>query len=149
MGGRRFCSPWIAISLICGIALVSLYRLQHRAWELCALSNSSDPVRFVAKYESLRSVLPADEMSHFVVDAPHADPTVMDFGARSYLAQYAISPLVTTEWPRLVAGQAEPRWIVVESDHPEAAPEIAARPDWALVADLRNGLRVYRRDLGK
>ena len=56
---------------------------------------------------------------------------------RLYLAQYALSPR------RLAEGTAS-RWVIVESDCPEIAPEIATSAHWTLLADLRNGVRLYR-----
>ena len=53
------------------------------------------------------------------------------------LAQYTLSP-------RRVAGNAASPWVIIDSDRPEIVPEIAASARWTLVADLRNGVRLYR-----
>ena len=135
-------SPQTVITLICGCTLVGLFLFQRDRWRDCAEQEQSVEEQFVAKYEPLRPLMPTDEVAQFVVDEGHADLKALHRDARLYLAQYAVSPR------RLARGIAS-RWIVVDSDSPDTPPEIATSAHWSLIADLRNGVRLYRSDLGE
>jgi hypothetical protein len=127
----------VAIVLISGAALVTLCVFVCLAWQAYLEAPRSAVEQYVARYEPLRKLLPAAKVTGFLADSPHLDPEVMEPGARFFLAQFALSP-------RRVACGTAPRWVVVDSDHPEIAPEIAASSHWILSADLRNGVRLYR-----
>ena len=64
----------------------------------------------------------------------------MNTEGRLFLAQYALSP-------QRLASCVASRWVIVESDCPETVPEIAASAHWTLLADLHNGVRLYRTDV--
>ena len=51
-------SPRVAMVLICGCTLVSLYLFQHKAWHDYAAEPRSVPEQFVARYEPLRRWCP-------------------------------------------------------------------------------------------
>ncbi len=135
-------SPRAAVALICGCSLVALFLFQRDLWRDWTQQSPSVEEQFVAKYEPLRPLMPADEVAQFVVDEGHADLTALHRDARLYLAQYAVSPR------RLARGNGS-RWIVVDSDRADTPPEIAASAHWSLIADLRNGVRLYRGDPGE
>ena len=130
-------SPRVAMVLICGCALVSLYLFQHKAWHEYAAEPRSVPEQFVARYEPLRSLVPATGVTGFFADERHIDSEIMHPDGRRFLAQYALSP------HRLTKGSAA-RWVIVESDCPAITPKIATSAHWTLLADLRNGVRLYR-----
>jgi hypothetical protein len=130
-------SPQIAVAMVCGTALVSLYLYQRDLWRDCATQHRTALEQIVAKYEGLRPLLPVGEAAGFVLDQQHVDPKLALFGARIGLARYAVAPRRLIETP-------DARWVVVESDRPEIVPEIAASAHWTLCADLRNGIRLYR-----
>jgi hypothetical protein len=129
--------PHIFIVLVCACSLIGLYQFQHDLWRTYAKQNLSTTEQFLAKYEPLRPLLPKDETTRFLVDESHADSKLLDPVGRLYIAQYAMSP-------RLVAHCDASNWIIVDSDCPEVAPDIAASEHWSLFADLRNGVRLYR-----
>jgi hypothetical protein len=137
---RRRCRPRAAIVLVCGCTLASLYLFQRDVWHGYAMQDGSATERFVARYESLRPLLPTDEVIGFALDQRHVDARRMYPGARLFLAQYALSP-------RLVANRTTTRWVIVDSDSPEIVPEMATSAHWALTADLGNGVRLYRTDV--
>lgn len=132
--GRR--SPIVAIALIAGCAVVSLYLFQRDAWRDCATHDQYSPEQFVTRYEPLQPWLPKGEVAGFVFDQPHSTQRLHP-GARLLLAQYAVSP-------RRLAENARSPWVVVDSDSPDVVPDIATSARWTLVADLRNGVRLYR-----
>lgn len=134
---RNYGSPGVAIVLISICALASLYRFQYNVQRACATNKPNVAEQFIAKYERLGSLLPADEVTRFVVDRQHADLGRMEEEGRRYLAQYAVAPRLLGQW-------ADSPWVVVDSDCPDTVPEIAVVNRWTLVADLRNGLRLYR-----
>jgi hypothetical protein len=139
---RRRRSPGVAISLVCGCALVSLYLFQRDVWRDCATHDRYSPERFVARYEALRPLLPREEVAGFVLDEGHLETKRLHPGARLFLAQYAVSP-------RRLTRDAGLRWVVVDSDSPEVAPDMATKAHWTLQADLHNGVRLYRTDVKK
>ena len=61
-------SPRVAMVLICGCALVSLYRFQHKAWHAYATEPRSVAEQFVARYEPLRWLMPATAVTGFLAD---------------------------------------------------------------------------------
>jgi hypothetical protein len=125
--------------MVCGCAVVSLYLFQRDVWHDCLTRDQYAPARFVARYEPLRPLLPRGEVTGFVLDESHAETKRLHPGARLFLAQYAVSP-------RRLTQDAASRWVVVDSDRPELVPDIAAKGHWTLLADLRNGVRLYRRE---
>ena len=133
-------SPGAAIAAVCGCALVSLYLFQRDAWRDCATHDQYSPERFVTRYEALFPLLPRDEVTGFVLDGRHLETRRLHPGARLFLAQYAVSP-------RRLMQEGASRWVVVDSDHPELVPDVAAKSHWVLLADLRNGVRLYRTDV--
>ena len=136
---RRRRSPGAAIVLVCGCAALSLYLFQRDAWRDCLAHDQYSPEQFVARYEPLRPMLPKEEVTGFVLDECHTETTRLHPGARLFLAQYAVSP-------RRLTQDAASRWVVVDSDSPAIVPDIAAKAHWTLLADLRNGVRLYRTD---
>jgi hypothetical protein len=124
--------------MICGCALVNLCLFQQNAWHGYAIQEpDQDMVQLVARYEPLCSWIPAGEATRFVMDEAH--PTDADFYRRMFLTQYALSP-------RRVTRAATARWVVVDSACSDQAPEIARSAHCRLVADLHNGVRLYRTD---
>jgi hypothetical protein len=127
------------ILLICGYSLVGIYHFQKDMWREYKAQNSNVPQQFITKYEPLRPFLPKGEVIRFLIDENHLDPKLMHPNGRLFLAQYAISP-------QLLNFDATSRWVIVESDCPESVPDIATSAHWTLVADIRNGVRLYRTD---
>ena len=133
-------SPRIAMLLICGCALVSLYLFQHNTWRDCASRDWNTPQQFVARYGLVQALVPKTEAARFVLDECNVDAKIAHPEARLFFAQYALSP-------RCVGRDVASRWVIVDSDRPEIVPEIASRAHWTLVADFRNGVRLYRTDV--
>jgi hypothetical protein len=99
-------------------------------------SNSVEAV--IARFEPLRRLLPEGVVTGFVVDERHADVTLVPAAERFRLAQYALSP-------RLVEDSPDHALVVVDADVP-TTPEVARARGWTLVADLHNGVRLFRTD---
>jgi hypothetical protein len=126
--------------LICGCAIGSVGWFQgYEVWRRYA-QESNGRERFVAKYAPLRRWLPADEVACFLVAEPQIVRAVPPVVERPSLAQYAVAP-------RRLAENVASRWVVVDSDSPEAVPRAAVSGRWKLVVDLHNGVRLYRTDL--
>ena len=132
-------SPRVAITLICGCALISLFVFQYSTWRKHAREGSLVSEQFVGRYEPLGEFLPVDSEVGFVIDESHAREELIHPHARLAIAQYALSP-------RRVASNAVSHWVIVDSDCPEAVPDVAVSRRWKQVADLRNGVRLYRTD---
>ena len=119
---------------------MSLCLFDHDVWRDGATHDPYSPERFVARYEPLRPLLPREEVTAFVLDERHLETKRLHPGARLFLAQYAVAP-------RRLMQNAASRWVVVDSDRPEVLPEVATKAHWTLLADLRNGVRLYRTDV--
>lgn len=137
MGLRR--SPQAAILLVCGCAVCHLALFQFNLWRRCAAQKTSQ-LQIAARYEPLSQFLPKDETARFVLAEDH--PEKPDYFARLFMAQYAASP------HRLVKDGGT-RWVVVDSGRPDVATAVAGSTRWQLAADLRNGVRLYRTDVGE
>lgn len=142
MGFRRFRSPRIAMLLVVGCAVASTYVFQSGIWGRCGLWYEELPGQYAERYRLLGDAVPAGASMRFVVDERHATNRIMSADSRLYLAQLALSP-------RVVGNRVESRWVIVDSDVPEAIPKVATRGGWDLVADLHNGVRLYRTDARK
>lgn len=132
-------SPRIAIALLCGCALISLFVFQYSTWRKHANEGSLASERFARRYELLREFLPADGEVRFVIDEAHASEKLLHPHARLAIAQYALSP-------RCVVSKTASPWVIIDSDCPQVVPDIALSQHWKQVADLRNGVRLYRTD---
>ena len=132
-------SPRMAMAIVGGCALVSLYLFQRDIWHYYATQGQNASEQFVGRYELLRPLVPTEDVTRFMLDEGHVDPAIIHPSARVGLAQYALTP-------RRVACDVAARWVIVDSDSPETVPEVAAKAHWTLVADLRNGVRLYRTD---
>jgi hypothetical protein len=133
-------APRTAIALVCGCAIVNLCVLQHAIFRGCREREQSVAEQLVARYEPLDAWAPKGEAMQFVLDDRHVDREFAHPDARLYLAQYALSP-------RCVGRNVKSRWVIVDSDASAIVPKIAVDGRWTLVADFRNGLRLYRTDV--
>jgi hypothetical protein len=129
----------VFIVLICGYSLVGIYHFQKDLRSEYKAQNSYWPQQLIAKYAPLGPFLPQGEVIRFLIDENHSDSKIAHPNARLFLAQYAISP-------RLLNFDAESSWVIVDSDCPGSVPDIATSSHWTLVADIRNGVRLYRTD---
>jgi hypothetical protein len=127
------------ILLICGYSLVGIYHFQKVTWREYKAQNPDLPLQLITKYEPLRPFLPKGEVMRFLIDENHWDSKLMHPNGRLFLAQYAISP-------HLLNFDAASSWVIVDSDCPGSVPDIATSAHWTLVADIRNGVRLYRTD---
>ena len=129
--------PRVAMALIVGCTHVSLCVCTQKAWRAYIEEPHSVPEQFLARYEPLRGLMPEMAVTGFLADERHIDPALMHPDGRRFLAQYALSP-------RRLGDCKASEWVIVDSDHPEIPPEIATSSHWTLMADLRNGVRLYR-----
>lgn len=132
-------SPSAAIALIGGCAVLSLYLFERSAWLECGTHDRYAPEQFVARFEPLLPLLPKDEPADYLLDQRHANIERLHPGARLLLARYAVTPRQLTE-------NAGSHWVVVDSDRPDVVPDAALSARWILLADLRNGVRLYRKE---
>jgi hypothetical protein len=132
-------SPKAAIVLIGGCAVLSLYLFERNAWlELqCGTHDQDSPEQFVARFEPLVPLLPKDEPADYLLDRRHSYPERLHLDARLPLARYAVAP-------RRLTANTGARLVVVDSDRPDVVPQAVAAAHWTLLADLHNGIRLYR-----
>jgi hypothetical protein len=95
------------------------------------------PAAFVPRFAPLAAYLPAKATIGYMLDADHADVQRRHPDARYALAQYCLAP-------RLIARTADFPLVIVDSDDAESPPGIAQERGWTIVADLHNGVRLYR-----
>jgi hypothetical protein len=118
LGSARLISP-----------LVQFWRQPARAAEA--------PERFMTRFEPLAALLPPGQVTGYLFDEAHANLGLMHPDNRFYLAQYALVPHLVDRTPAH-------RLVIVDSDSPTATPEMALREHWTLVADLRQGVKLFR-----
>jgi hypothetical protein len=130
---RRIQLRHVVIALVCGCAFVRLLNFQYEVWR----EPPSPVASFIARYEPLRSMLPAGETIGFLCDKSHLTKAPADPDARLFLAQYALAPQPLVRWTNVP-------WVIVDSDCPEAVPKTKDSSRWTLLGDLQNGVRLYR-----
>jgi hypothetical protein len=128
--------PRLAIMLLCLFALANI-RIVPAALKRMGKPEPDQAGPFLAKMMPLAARLPAEHVFGFALDDEHTDLAYYSFGARLFLTQYAFSP-------RLIEHSTAHRFVIVDSDAPEVVPRMAIEGHWSLVADLGNGVRLYR-----
>ncbi|WP_254507460.1 hypothetical protein [Anatilimnocola floriformis] len=89
------------------------------------------------RYDNLAAVLPATGTIGYLPDAKAPGKSIHP-EARFGLLRYALVP-------RLLTQSVEAPYIIFDSDRPSAAPEGPLAENLLLVADLQDGLKVFRR----
>jgi hypothetical protein len=123
--------------LICLCALAgfrtnwSLFRHSRPA------SKGDSPEAILARFEPLQRLIPDDAVLGFFVDERYADPKLFLPAGRLWLACYLLSPR-TLDW------STDHALVIVDSGVPAPPPEMAQSKGWTLVADLHNGVRLFR-----
>jgi hypothetical protein len=140
LGNRR--SPRIAVTLVCACALISAYVFQGDVWRRSGSWFESMPEVFANRYQPLQTFVPSTDAMRFLADDSHIVNRIVPSDDRLRLAQLALSP-------RYVGVGVESPWVIVDSDFPEATPAAATGGGWQLVADLHNGVKLYRTDARK
>lgn len=125
----------LALFALCGLGIgrLSLVSFQH-AWSSPGGGTAS---RFIAKYETLKPYLSPQQPVGYLPDVSRMDLRALPLTGRLSLAQYALSP------PIIEPLRDQPL-ILFESDDPQAMPDLAVEGRWTLVADLHNGLKLFR-----
>jgi hypothetical protein len=136
-GSSRTLRPCLAILLICLGALASFRTTWSAAsaWRRPPADNS--PPTILARFEPLEELLPKDAAIGFLVDERYADPKVFLPAGRLWLASYVLSPRGVNSW-------TDQALVIVDSGMPAPLPEAARSRGWILVADLHNGVRLFR-----
>jgi hypothetical protein len=128
--------PRMALVLVCLAAIANVRMISH-ALRHRDVPKPGEIGPFVARFEPLRPMLPEGSVTGFVLDREHAAPHPPHPEARFALAQYALCPRVVEELPLH-------ELVIVDSDAPATPPAVARQCGWDLVADLGNGVRLYR-----
>lgn len=125
----------LALFALCGLGIgrLSLTSFRH-AWSSPGQGTAS---RFMARYETLKPYLSPRQSVGYLPDPSRMDLDAMPLTGRLSLAQYALSPPV-------IEPLVDQPLVLFESDDPQAMPELAAQRRWTLVADFRNGLKLFR-----
>jgi len=93
--------------------------------------------QFLARYERLAAYLPGKCRIGYLVRPEEAESRKAVETARLELLQYALSP-------RMIDKFTDQEIVILDSDEPEAPPPAALCRDWELVADLHDGIKLYR-----
>jgi hypothetical protein len=95
------------------------------------------PTAMIPRFEPLKQWLPENSTTGYLLDEENADLETHNPGSRLSLALYTLSP-------RIVLQTTACPLVIVDADRPETPPKIAQQRGWTLVADLHNGVRLYR-----
>ena len=126
MGLRWVPRPRLAIVLLSLCARASSRIVWSTARELRQPPESNSVEAVIARFEPLRRLLPEGAVTGFVGDSVE----------RFSWPSTALSP-------RVVERSSDHALVVVDADA-LALPEAAAARGWTLVADLHNGVRLFR-----
>ena len=135
LGARGALRPCLAILLICLSALASF----RSTWLATGPSRQASAPKaseaLPARFEPLQRLVPKDAAIGLLVDERYADPKLFHPVGRLWLARYALAP-------RQVDWLTDHALVIVDSGVP--APPPAKSRGWILVADLHNGVRLFR-----
>ena len=95
------------------------------------------PSAMIPRFEPLGQWLPEATSAGYLLDEENADLQTHNPGSRLSLAMYTLSP-------RIIRQTTACPLVIVDGDRPETPPKIAEQQGWTLVADLHNGVRLYR-----
>jgi hypothetical protein len=98
---------------------------------------SYTPAAMIPRFEPLGQWLPNATGAGYLLDEEHADLQTHNPGSRLSLALYTLSP-------RMIRQTTACPLVIVDADRPDTPPKIAREQGWTLVADLHNGVRLYR-----
>jgi hypothetical protein len=132
--------PCVFLLLACACTLVRLGRLDWRAWNGLAKAEPLRAQTVMARYEPLRRFLPEKEIVDFCVETTGNNKDAPASDARFYLAQYALSPRRLVLIP--ARDKRTTRFLIIDSDQADD-PSLASASLGTLIADLRNGVRLY------
>jgi hypothetical protein len=133
---RWLAYPRCAIVLLCACALANGRVAWNAVRHLGGPPDNGSPEVFIARFQPLAAWLPEGTMTGFVIDEAHTDSKRLHPDGRLGLAQYALSPHLLDPWrPRAL--------VIVDSDDPEAMPEMAVRQGWTLIVNLHNGVKLF------
>ncbi|MGO8690770.1 MAG: hypothetical protein ACLQLG_14195 [Thermoguttaceae bacterium] len=135
LGARGALRPCLAILLICVSALASFRGiwLPTGASRQASAHNASEVLP--ARFEPLQRLVPKNAAIGLLVDERYADPKLFHPVGRLWLARYALAP-------RPVDWSTDHALVIVDSG--VSAPPPAKSRGWILVADLHNGVRLFR-----
>ena len=122
-------------AIVCAALL--LIRWPVKTWGLAVRAAHGDGVtQFLARCRRLEANLPpAGRIGYYVLPG-EAETRKSFHTARLVLMQYALTP-------RVVENFSGHELVIFDSDDPAAVPS-AAEGDWQLLADLHDGLKLFR-----
>jgi hypothetical protein len=91
----------------------------------------------IPRFAPLAEHVPKSATVGYLLDESHTDPAMHHPHARFALAQFALAP-------RIVVHSTNCSLVIFDSDRVDATPNIAESRNWTLVANLDNGVRLYR-----
>jgi hypothetical protein len=118
-------------------ALGSARALPRAVQQYQADAKPDATVPFVARFEALKPFAERSPSLGYLTVSQHLDPQRSDLVQRLYLAQFALAPHV-------IERRIDRDLVIFDSDRPEVTPQIAEREGWILVADLHNGVKLFR-----
>jgi hypothetical protein len=132
--GAARCRVVAAIGLIALAALLTI-RWSIQTWGQVA--RGDEVTHFLARCQRLGASLPATGRIGYIVRPQDVVLRKPIRRARLTLLQYALAPRVVEEF-------SDQELVIFDSDDPTAVPATAERGDWRLVADLDDGLKLFR-----
>ena len=137
MLGKKRLGPHLVLLCICLWGLANVRLVSSALCGAAAPRPGYEPTAMIPRFQPLAQWLPDTATTGYLLDGEHAGAGPIDSEARIRLAQYTLSP-------RLIRRTTACPLVIVDSDRPETPPNIAQVRGWTLVADLHNGVRLYR-----
>ncbi len=134
---KRSLGPRLVLACICLWGLADVRVVFDAICRHGKTRPTYEPTVMVPRFEPLAQWLPDAVTTGYLLDSENTGAGPIHPEARIRLAQYALSP-------RLICRTTDCPLVIVDSDRPEKPPKIAQARGWTLVADLHNGVRLYR-----
>ena len=130
------------------VALIILTALSAIRWpiqtfrQMNRTPHDDEVTQFLSRYQRLAPYLPGKCQIGYLVPPEEAESRKALHTARLELLQYALAP-------RMVDKFTDQEVVILDSDKPKAHAKDADHQDWELVADLHDGIKLYRAPRGK
>ena len=134
---RQRLGPRIVLVCLCVWGLANIRLIVSTVRESRNPLAGYTPSAMIPRFEPLAQWLPEEAEAGYLLDEENADLKTHAPASRRSLALYTLSP-------RIIRPTTDCPLVIVDSDRPETPPKIAGQQGWTLVADLHNGVRLYR-----
>jgi hypothetical protein len=124
------------------VALIILAASSATRWPIRTFGQmirtpDDEVTQLLERYRRLAAYLPGKCRIGYLAPTDEGETRKVLPTARLELLQYALAP-------RMIDKFTDQENVILDSDEPDARPSEAVRRDWELMADLHDGIKLYR-----